>query len=191
MQGIDLRVQRGQIPVVGNHIMGMAQTLIAMGLSLQNGPHLLLGHIIPRCGTGDLQGLGHVHHQHPLGHLILPRLHQQRRHQQRIGRLGRGQISHNLIADQRMQQLLQPAPFTRRAEHLLAPRRAVQRTIFLQYCITKAVNNPLQRRPARLHHHPRLDIRIHHMNAMRLLETRRRSTLATANAAGQTDDEFV
>ena len=34
MQGIDLRMQRSQILVIGNHIIGMAQPLLALGLGL-------------------------------------------------------------------------------------------------------------------------------------------------------------
>src|SRR5690606_3406824 len=84
----------------------------------------------------------------------------------------------------------QPAPLIRHLKHPLTQGGTIERAILLQYRITEAINDLLQRRPARLHHHPGLDVRIHHMNAMRLLKPRRRSTFATANAAGQTHDEF-
>src|SRR5690606_14132213 len=76
-------------------------------------------------------------------------------------------------------------------KHPLPQGRTIERTILLQYRITKAINDLLQRRPARLHHDPGLDVRIHHMNAMRLLKPCRRSTLTAANTASQADDKSV
>ena len=40
MQGIDLRMQRSQILVIADYIIGMAQTIFTFGLGLQNGAYV-------------------------------------------------------------------------------------------------------------------------------------------------------
>src|SRR5690606_12834938 len=67
----------------------------------------------------------------------------------------------------------------------------VQRAVRLHYRIAKAIDDLPQRRPPRLHHHPRLDIGIHHVDTVGLSEAGRGGTLAAADAAGQADDEGV
>ncbi|MNU03250.1 hypothetical protein D3C72_2472050 [compost metagenome] len=53
---------------------------------------------------------GRIDHQHALGQTVLTGFDQQRRHQDRVRRLGARQVLADFLADQRVQQGLQPAP---------------------------------------------------------------------------------
>ena len=87
-----------------------------------------------------------IHHQHALGHLALAGLHQQRRDQDGVGRFGPGQVLDDLRADQRVQQLLQPAPFLRRLEDPLAQGGAVELAIGQEDAVAEAFDDLRQGR---------------------------------------------
>eukprot|EP01133_Synstelium_polycarpum_P008539 gene8539-10034_t len=134
VQSLDLGVQPGQVLVIDQHVIGMAQAVFTGGLGLENRLHLRFADAIALQGTLYLQRLRHVDHQHPLGH------------GDRVRRLCTRQVAANLLGDQRVQQRLQPAALVGHFEDQLAQRAAVQLPVRLQHTRTEMPGNLRQGR---------------------------------------------
>ncbi|MCY1179739.1 hypothetical protein D9M73_201530 [compost metagenome] len=180
-------MQPGQVAIIDQHIVGMAQALFAAGLGLENGLHLFRAGLVAQQGALDLQLLRGIDHQQALGALKLARFDHQRRHKHRIRRLGLGQVTENLLTDQRMQQGFQPAPLLGVAEDQLAQCRTVQLAIFLQHTGTEALDDTGQCRTPGFDHPARGLIGIHQVHAQ-LDKALGRGTFATADAAGEAEN---
>eukprot|EP01132_Coremiostelium_polycephalum_P018041 gene18041-21534_t len=133
-KSLDLGVQPGQVLVIDQHVIGMAQAVFTGGLGLENRLHLRFADAIALQGTLYLQRLRHVDHQHPLGH------------GDRVRRLCTRQVAANLLGDQRVQQRLQPAALVGHFEDQLAQRAAVQLPVRLQHTRTEMPGNLRQGR---------------------------------------------
>ena len=106
--------------------VGVAQALLTLCLGLHDGAYLCLGHRIALHGARQLHGLRHIDNDYPAGQAVLPGFDQQGGNQQRVwGRSG-VQVGDDLIADQRVQQLLQPLPLFRRGKDSFAQGGSVQ-----------------------------------------------------------------